>query len=791
MNPHYSRYQRQAKTRFQILFYIGVLFFLAIVARLFWLQVLHGADYRQMADEQSGRGVVIPAKRGNIYAKDYRTGELFPLAQNSTSYTIFADPFLIESGTEAQIADQLLPYLWQEPVASEPSSEPAKVKPGAEASPGADNIVSGQAEVVKTVSLDPKQDFRNSIISELATKDVVRRTLDKRTINPKADAEVFSKDELQLVQDAFLPGVGTENNYIVVNPVLIENPSDTAVKLATLLEGDYDNIYQAMLRKKRRYVRLASRVAPLVRDEIIALSIRGVGAIPEYRRVYPEHELAAQVIGYLNHDEEGQYGIEGSLNQVLAGRNGIRRTQVDPFNRQITVGNMEIQNVVDGTSLVLTIDRAIQEVVEKNLSEMVDQQRADAGQAIVMDPYTGAILALANYPTFDPNNYGDTYLSEELIKKQQEKKWVDEAGNVHVDIEEWWESDRGEKTITAWGVEYVVRNGYYYKVFTDWKDGKEYKKYIFKNRLGEEVFALKAVNEPYEPGSVFKPIVMAMAVDAGEVKASTRSPYNGPVELDEVNYRTGRPIVIKNAEGSYHGQETMAEVIANSSNIGMTFIAQQLGRATFYDYLKKFGFGERSGVEFMGEAPGSVANYTKWTESELITKAFGQGITANLFQIAAGYSALANGGLLMRPYIVDEEILPDGRRIKTEPETVRRVINADTSREITKMMIYSSEKGYAKRGKVDGYYIAGKTGTSQTYYRGRALTDIGTTIAAFGGYAPATNPKFVLIVKLDRPRVSEWGEATAAPIFKAITEYLLKNYFMIPPNETKSTELAQ
>lgn len=754
--------------RFRALFFVAVFIFALITGRLVWLQLVHGSDYTLLAEEQNSRGVVLPAKRGNIYAKDYRTSELFPLAQNSTSYTIFADPLLIEDGSEMQVAESLLPFLWDDSMAEE---EEIELKDEEET---ADDKGENSAEIeiveeVKEPKVDSKTEFKNNLVSKLATKNIIRRELHN-----------VGSEELKLVMDAFLPGVGVDGEILTINPTQIDNPEDTATKLATILDSDYSDIYPLMIRKKLRYVKLASRVEPGIKNDILALGIRGVGAIPEYRRVYPEVGLGSQVIGFLDHDEKGVYGVEGALNKKLKGKDGLRRTQVDPFNRQITVGDLSIEEAEDGTSVVLTIDRAIQEIVERHLSEMVENQYADSGQAIVMDPNTGAILALAHAPTFDPNNYGEVYRAEKLVKKEKIKKYVDENGDVVEEKEEWWETPDGEKPVVEWGVEYVVRKGDRYPVFTEYEDEEPVRKTIYLNRLGEGVFALKAATDPYEPGSVFKPIVMAMAIDAGEVTSMTRSPYSGPVTLDE--YIGSRQIVIKNAQGQYHGRETMTEVIEHSSNIGMTFIAQRLGRATFYDYLKKFGFGERSDVEFEGEDSGYIENYTKWSESELITKAFGQGITANLFQMASAYSALANGGLLMKPYVIDEEILPDGRRIKTEPETIRRVINPETSATITQMLISSTRKGYAKAGAVDGYFVAGKTGTSQTYLRGRALNDLGTTIAAFGGYAPATKPKFILIVKVDRPRVVEWGAAVAAPVFQGIADELLKNYFAIPPS---------
>ncbi len=741
--------------RFHALFYVALFFFAIIAAKLFYLQVICAEDYKNVAEEQNSRGVVLPAKRGNIYAKDHRTNELFPLAQNSTTYTIFADPLLVEEGTETAVAEMLLPFLWREPVEGE-------VNEGDE---------SLEEDEVKEIEINTKEEFKNKLIRQLATKNMVRREI-----------HAVSEEEQKLVTDAHLSGVAMEGEILIVNPTLIDDPEKLATQLAAILATDYDEIYPLMIRKKVRYTRLASRVTPTVRDEILSLGIRGIGMIPEYRRVYPEVSLASQVVGFLNHDERGVGGIEGALDKKLRGKDGLRKTQVDPFNRQITVGDVFIANAQDGNSIVLTIDRAIQEITERELAKVVEYQRADSGQAIVMDPHTGAILALAHHPKFNPNTYGDVYETEELTQKEREKKWVDEEGNVHKEIEKWWETSEGEKTYTEWGVEYIIRNGYRFPVFTEYRDDEEFRKSIYANRLGEGVFTLKAATDPYEPGSVFKSIVMATAIDAGEVSSLTRSPYNGPVEIDEVNYRTGKQIVFKNAEGKYHGQETMTEVLEHSSNIGMTFVAQKLGSAVFYDYLRKFGFGERSEVELDGEDTGMIENYTKWSESELITKAFGQGLTVNLFQMAAGYSVLANGGLLMKPFVVDEEILPDGGRIKTEPETIRRVIDEEVSREITQMLVSSVKKGFAKPGGVDGYFVAGKTGTSQTYLHGRALSDLGTTIAAFGGYAPATDPKFVLIVKVDRPRVSEWGASVAAPIFQKISEELLRNYFAIPPN---------
>lgn len=743
--------------RFQILFLVLVFFFLIILGRLFWLQIMHGEDYQQLAEVQNSRGVTLPARRGNIYTRDPNTKELFPLAQNSTSYTIFADPFEIPAEQEDQIVAKITPLLF-------PLFDFTAYLGGETEELNFENLT---VEEQKDLAA---QNFKKELKNKLTTKKVVRREIHDVTL-----------EELQIVEEAMLSGVSREADILVLNPTLIHDPEAVSLQLATILETDYDQINALTLPKEVRYVKLASRVTPELKTKILALEIRGIGAIPEYRRVYPEANLAAQVIGFLNHDEEGVYGIEGAFDRLLSGSDGLRQTQVDPSFRHITTGDFLLKEAVDGASLVLTLDRSIQNLLEKHLTEMVEQEQADSGQAIVLDPKTGAILALAHVPNFDPNNFGEVYEREKLILTTKENEYLDAAGNVVTEVLEFWRTEKGEELVVEYEREYIIREGFRYPVFREINARGEIERAIYANRLGAGALALKAATEPYEPGSVFKPIVMAAALDAGEVTPTTLSEYNGPIELEEMI--RGRPIMIRNAQGKYYDYETMTEVLENSSNIGMAFVAQKLGRMQFYDYLTKFGFGERTDIEFEGENLGSIENYTKWSESELITKAFGQGLTVNLFQLASAYGALANQGLLMQPYIVDAEIWPDGRIVKHEPKTIRRVIDAEVATTITQMLISSVRKGVAKVAGVEGYFVAGKTGTSQTYSNsGRALSDLGTTVAAFAGYAPATNPQFVLIVKVDRPRKHEWGAAVAAPVFQKVAQELLRNYFAVVPN---------
>ncbi|MEK7085975.1 MAG: penicillin-binding transpeptidase domain-containing protein, partial [Patescibacteria group bacterium] len=232
----------------------------------------------------------------------------------------------------------------------------------------------------------------------------------------------------------------------------------------------------------------------------------------------------------------------------------------------------------------------------------------------------------------------------------------------------------------------------------------------------------------------------------------------------------------------YWGLVNMQTVIAKSLNTGMTFVAKKIGPALFYSYLKKFGFLDRTDIEFDNENVGKIEYFDDWTESELATHAFGQGLTITMIQLGTAYSALANGGVLMQPYIIDEIRHPDGKITKTEPSQVRRVISEDVSSKITSMLIYTIENGEGLKGGVKGHYIAGKTGTAQTYKHGQALSGRGTTIASFAGYAPIKDPQFVVMVKYDHPRTDEWGSNTAAVTFSEIAEFLFE-YYNIPPDK--------
>ena len=280
--------------------------------------------------------------------------------------------------------------------------------------------------------------------------------------------------------------------------------------------------------------------------------------------------------------------------------------------------------------------------------------------------------------------------------------------------------------------------------------------------------------DSYEPGSVFKPMTMAAAVDVNAVTPATHFTDVGSVMVD------GWPKPLGNAEGKVYGDVDMTQVLEDSINTGMIFSMRAMGQQTFVDYVKRFGFGQKTDVELETEATGNISSLDKSSEIYAATATFGQGITVTPLQIAMAYSAIANGGMLKKPQIVDEIRYTDGTVEKRTPQDVAQVIDEKTSRMLGAMLVSVIEHGHGKRAGVPGYYIAGKTGTAQV-----ARTDgIGYsndyTIGSFAGFGPVEDPKFTMVVRIDNPRDVVWAESTAAPLFGEMAQFLLQ-YFEVPP----------
>lgn len=723
---------------------------LVIVSRLFYLQVIQYTFYQKVAAKEHYGVTEIPARRGEIFLKDYHSGEFFRVATNTTLDLVYADPTLIKN--PVLVTDTFSPLLF--------NLEEERGKNNKRLEEERKNLDHKLTEEEKEKILKPASDeelkakFYQDLLQEIS-----QQQRKKIIITQEADKNMIGK-----LQAKNITGIEIQDQTVTAYPPRIPDQANTAKKLAEILGGDSDYL-EKILKGQNRYVVLQRKLSPEISQKIRDIikkdknkDFTGIGLKEEYYRLYPEKSLAANIIGYVSNQGIGQYGLERKFNTQLAGEKGIFETQKDSIGRQITVGQSVIKPPEDGDDIILTIDRTVQAEIEKLLEKKVKNTRADGGQVIIIEPTTGRIIAMAHYPTFDPNNYSEVFKKEEIALTEEEIKALKPIDENEGRYWLYVNKDTGERI----------------QIFKETaKDGKAiYKRY--KNMVGPEAYHNKAVAWGYEPGSVFKAIAMSAAIDDGDVKPSTMFNDSGPIKVDEYE--------IHNATDRYYGLINMTTVLGKSLNTGMTFVARKMGRTLFYSYIKKFGFGERTDIEFDDEEKGKIEHFTKWAESELVTKAFGQGLTATPLQMAAAYATIANKGVLMQPYIVEEIHTQTGRVIKTDPHPIRQVVSENTAATVTAMLISAVENGVARNAQVPGHYLAGKTGTAQTYFKGKPLKGAGTTIANVIGFAPIDNPRFVILIKLDKPRSSEWADATAAPLFSEIAGYLF-NYFNIPPDK--------
>jgi cell division protein FtsI (penicillin-binding protein 3) len=481
----------------------------------------------------------------------------------------------------------------------------------------------------------------------------------------------------------------------------LEDSRETAIKLADIIDRDYEDIYEAITHPDREWVVLQRRLSPEESQQIESLDMDGIVLNPEPRRIYPMGSFASQVLGFVNFDYEGSYGIEGVYHDLIAGEPGNLIGERDGAGNVIALGHSTWDPAQDGSDVVLTIDSSVQRVVEEILAETVEEQRASGGTIVVQDPHTGAILGMASQPSYDPNQF---------------------------------------------------------------------------NRVEDiRIFSNPAISSVYEPGSTLKAVVMAIGLETGVVTPNTVHP-GGPYRELPGGER------VYNSTLMDFGPETMTEVLQNSSNVGAMYVAEQLGESDLYRGLTAFGFGEPTGIDLHGEEFGifPLPGEASWTPTNFYTNSFGQGMAVTPMQLVNANSALANGGTLFEPYLVDEIRHPDGEVERTQPHVIRQVLSPETSSSITEMMTKTVERGQHVYG-VPGYDIAGKTGTAQIP-SAEGGYEPGATIGSIVGFGPSDDPQFTVLVKIDRPQESQWGERSAGPAFKRVFEELFLLYG-IPPND--------
>lgn len=470
-------------------------------------------------------------------------------------------------------------------------------------------------------------------------------------------------------------------------------------QLGNILNLDKSELEKKLKPRPDGYEVIKKKISSQEEKDVLALKASGIYLSNENWRFYPSGKLAAQTIGFMGYKDNeirGIYGVESFFDEKLKGISGYVTKESDAAGRWISVGDRQLVPPRDGTSIVLSLDHIIQFKAEIILKNAVKKHKAQGGKIIIMDPYDGKILAMAQEPTFNLNEYSKV-----------------EDSNV------------------------------------------------FRNFL---------ISDSYECGSVFKIITMAAGIDSGKVTPETI--YNDTGSVVEAGYE------IRNSDNKANGQQTMTQVIEKSLNTGVIFVTKEIGKERFLEYIRDFGFGEKSGIDLPSETTGDISNLKTGRNIEYYTASFGQGITVTPIQLVTAYAAIANGGDLLKPQIVDRFLLPDKSEEKVQREVRRKVISQNSANQLALMLESNVVNGHGKQAAVPGYRVAGKTGTAQIPDRENGGYIEGANVGSFVGFAPVENPRFVMAVIIDNPKNVEWAESSAAPVFGEMSKFLF-DYFGI------------
>jgi cell division protein FtsI (penicillin-binding protein 3) len=492
---------------------------------------------------------------------------------------------------------------------------------------------------------------------------------------------------------------------VFAQPAAVEDPAATAKALAPILEQPTKDIL-ARLTTDKPFVWIQRQLDPAKTEAITDLNLKGIGLYPESRRYYPRQELAAHVLGMMSLDDRGLEGLEHQYDDLLGGQPQFVAAQQDALGRVI-FRQEEPERRAPVFDLTLTIDEVIQYITERELQRAVERSRAKAGTAIVMDPWTGEVLALANQPTYDPNNY---------------------------------------------------------------------------QKSGAAARRDRAVTDAFEPGSIFKAILAAGALEEGVIRPGDRFfGENGAIEVSGVTIR----------DHEKYGWLTVREILAHSSNVGAIKIGQKLGKSLYYHYISSFGFGSLTGLDLPGETPGLMRRPKSWSALSLSVLSLGQEISVTPVQIATAFSAVANGGNLVRPHVVHALKAQDGSLSReVDPGVIRRVISPETARTLLDMLRGAVEDGTGKEAALEEYTVAGKTGTAQKMDPATGRYSHQKIVASFVGAVPAESPRLVILVLIDEPEALRWGGSIAAPTFREIARDALK-YLQVPPSPSRDVRLVR
>lgn len=740
-----------------------VMFSIFIIWKMFSYTVPNYEFYKNLADNQQIWEIVVPVTRWTIYSSWERKTVL---GTSLNLYDIAVDPQMVWDKTKLALFLQDLIYkqicLWK-------SSNECR-----------DNLF----KFLKVLEIE-NYEYSEKFIKNLLLEQM-KNKLSKTKVN-----SVFIDQELNSVQiwqiaQLWIAWIYPTWNYIYANPEEITNLEWVAAKLSMIFTYTKDDLEYLLRKRNSKYIPVIKKVSINVSEylkeyiddesEAIKKWILDVEKsiykffimTPKPNRFYPENDVGAQIIGFVDSEWSGNYWIEWQFNSLLKWNNWKIISRKDILRRVIDPISLNKKDLTwEGINITTTIDRNIQKKVEWILEAWVKKYKANKWTIVVMDPLTGKVTAMANYPSYNLNNFTDVY----EIEKVRYSKYPD------------------PKIDLLWYPVFVEDNKNWKKYFYDnkviylrrasreelWEVALV--KYKYKNDFGSEVYKNDAISALYEPGSIMKAITVAIWIDTEEINKYSMYVDKWEVTIDN--------FTIKNVSDKCLWYNSFGFALNYSCNVWMIRIVQKVWKVLIHQYFNDFWFWELTGIELYGEVSSQIKPWERWSQAQLLTSSYWLWISITPLQMATAYSVLANWWVYIKPRIIEEIQFPEWKLIKYKKEIIRRVIKKSTSDLIIKMLVSSASDWVAQKWNVEWYSVAWKTGTSQIAYKWRYETGQWATIWSYAWFWPAEDPKFVIIVKLDRPRAGQWyWWATSAYLFKDVATYLF-DYYWIPKKNIK------
>jgi len=780
-----------------------------IILRLFYLQVREWNYYRQELTDQHSNKVDITPKRGGIYVYD-DAWQAIALATNANLYNLFVDPKFIWD-TE-RVADILTPALYTHLCELHGLQKVTKEECIGNIEDFTKTIILPRLKVLyysdvgltgwlsNSTGLQAQQLFvkqqndtisgqRNQIITNFSKQEAISRIREKvvTILTPgKKDKNYLwffeSPAALEALSGSRFPYISIENGYYVyILPNTVRNTDKEAQKLSTFLAGYWYNYSAARIKnlfaqQDTRYAKIADWLNATIAEKLLKAKdenykiksncqqtnqsceagiplLHGIWLEKTAKRYYPLGDFAANILGYVAPEWNGMYGIEQFFDSQLKWIPGQIQWLSTPWIGEIGSNDVSIMNPVDGEDIYLTIKPYIQKKVENLMQHYIQEFSADSIAVLVMDPFSGDVVASANYPTFNPNAPQASYALKPLTP--DEAYIIDDDSRVDIPIY------------------YVTGNELQIATYNDRKN-PSLEKYVAKNLFGAQVFVDKNIAFPYEPGSIMKPFTVAAWLDSDEI--SLYDFYDDPQGQVKIDLWDGQAQFIRNAdERDCAGTQTFLHALIFSCNVGMVKIAEHLGKESFFNYMQRLWFGEPTNIELAGEDAGFLDSASSAAMSRFYNTAFWQWILATPIQIAAWYSTLVNGWHYVKPRIVDKVYNPTTNTYTPNPVKIGdQILKPETSDKMKDALFQVVYGWLTRKFGIPWYTLWGKTGTSQISFKWIYRSWDWWTNASFVWVITKENLKYIVVIQVRRPRNNQYWEYTAWKIFGDLSKILIE-----------------